>query len=281
VLSCVILRVQFDVSIGNTIVGIILAFIFSFIGVQATGTLGINPVGSIGKCSQLVAQTTNLLAGSLAGQAASHSVDMTGDLKIGHLMSATPKGQFWAQLFGTVFGIVPLTALFVIYTKAYPCILDDNIQPCPFALPAVMAWKAVAIAMTDPSDPIPKSSGNSLLFSYAGIAAIVLALVAVVSVVIRTRLPTKYQPYMPNWVAIGLAFTFPNPDIGFALVCGAVCAFLVKKYKPQVWDMFGYPFAAGLSAGEACSGLLKAGLVIAGVGGSTKGSQVGCPFGDC
>jgi len=173
-LSCVLLKVQLDVPVQNTILGIILAFIFSFIGVQATGTVGINPVGPIGKCSQLIfggiskaqgadlkaSQMTNLVAGSLAGQAASHSVDMVTDLKIGHLMSATPKGQFWAQLIGTVLTVVPMTGLFVMYTKAYPCIIDHTIDNCPFELPAVMAWKAVAIAMTQAANPIPKSSGT-------------------------------------------------------------------------------------------------------------------------
>jgi uncharacterized oligopeptide transporter (OPT) family protein len=169
------LKLQFNVSVWNTILGVILAFIFSFIGVQATGTVGINPVGAIGKCSQLVfggvtklegldlkaAQSVNLIAGSLAGQAAHHSVDMTSDLKIGHLLSATPKGQFWAQMVGTVAGIVPLTGLFVVYTNAYPCITDHTIEKCPFSMPAVKAWKMVAIAMTSNEAPIPKASGSS------------------------------------------------------------------------------------------------------------------------
>lgn len=102
---------------------------------------------------------TNLVAGSLAGQAASHSVDMVADLKIGHIMSATPKGQFWAQLAGTVATVIPMTGLFLLYTKAYPCITDHTIEPCQFEQPAVMAWKAVAMAMTESDNPIPKSSG--------------------------------------------------------------------------------------------------------------------------
>jgi len=173
VLSCVLLKVQFDVPVGHSILGIILAFLFSFIGVHGTGTVAINPVGPIAKCSQMIfggiskaqgqtvkaAQMSNIIAGSLAGQAASHSVDMVTDLKIGHLLSATPKGQFWAQLWGTVITIVPMVGAFLVYTKAYPCILDHDIEKCPFALPAVMAWKAVALAMTDSDDPIPRTSG--------------------------------------------------------------------------------------------------------------------------
>ena len=166
------LKWQFNVAVGHTILGIILAFIFSFVGVQATGTVGINPVGPIAKCSQLIyggiskaqgqglkeAQTANIIAGSLAGQAAAHSTDMVVDLKIGHLLSATPKGQFWAQFWGTVFTIVPMTAMYVLFTKAYPCIINHDLK-CQFGMPAVMAWKFVAMAMTASDVAIPKSSG--------------------------------------------------------------------------------------------------------------------------
>lgn len=57
------------------IVALLLAFVFSFVGVQASGTTDVNPVGTIAKASQLViggitkgqglelhkAQTTNLI----------------------------------------------------------------------------------------------------------------------------------------------------------------------------------------------------------------------------
>jgi uncharacterized oligopeptide transporter (OPT) family protein len=174
VLSITLLRFQFQVPPEKTVLAIILAFLFSFIGVQCSGTVGINPVGPIGKCSQLVfggiskasgqeiksAQLENLIAGSLAGQAASHSVDMVSDLKIGHLLSATPKGQFWAQFWGTVITIIPMTGVFLVFVKAYPCIIDHHIPNCSFSLPAVMAWKMVAVAMTSKTSAIPKSSGT-------------------------------------------------------------------------------------------------------------------------
>lgn len=142
-------------------------------------------------------------------------------------------------------------------------------------MPAVFAWKMVAIAMTASGNPIPRESG---------IAAIVLAVLTCVTVVVKSRLPEKYRPYVPNWSGIGLAFTMPPPNgqtIAFAMVTGAAIAFLVKKYKPLAWEKFGYPVAAGLTAGEACTGLFLAGLVIAGIDGDKRGTQLGCPFGEC
>jgi len=62
------------------------------------------------------------------------------------------------------------------------------------------------------------------------------------------------------------------------MLCGAVVAFLFQKYRPALWELYGYPVAAGLTAGEACSGLLSAGLVLAGVGPDVKGSTIGMPW---
>jgi len=87
--------------------------------------------------------------------------------------------------------------------------------------------------------------------------------------------------WVPNWVAMGIAFTVPAPELGFAMACGALFASLLKRYRPAIWERFGYPLAAGLAAGEACSGLINAGLVIGGVDGNKLGTQIGCPFGEC
>jgi hypothetical protein len=80
---------------------------------------------------------------------------------------------------------------------------------------------------------------------------------------------------------MGIGFVVPGTPLAFGMVCGAVSAFLVRKFKPRIWELYGYPFAAGMSAGEACTGLLIAGLVVAGVDGSHVGTQIGCPFGSC
>ena len=72
-------KLSFNMDVGVGIFALLLALLFSFIGVQASGTTDVNPV-VIPKTSQLVigapiktAQTTNLVAGSLAGQAASQA----------------------------------------------------------------------------------------------------------------------------------------------------------------------------------------------------------------
>lgn len=93
-----------------------------------------------------------------------------------------------------------MPGLFVVFNKAYPCITDQSIETCAFGLPAVAAWRAVAIAVTSDKLPITLSSG---------ITAIVLGVIAIITVVIkRVFLPKKYHKFVVNWNAVGLG-TFP------------------------------------------------------------------------
>jgi len=52
--SCLVLGLQYKQNVGVTLLGIVFAFIFSFIGAESTGRTNITPVTSIGNASQLV-----------------------------------------------------------------------------------------------------------------------------------------------------------------------------------------------------------------------------------
>mgnify|MGYP001480169394 CR=1 FL=1 len=124
-------------NIGTAILSLILGFAFSFVGVQSAGQTDLNPVSTVAKASQLVfgaiskgagmaqgpAETVNLAAGIIAAGSAAQAGDMTGDLKTGYLLGAKPKNQFIAQLVGAVIAIFMSSGLFILFTKASPCIL--------------------------------------------------------------------------------------------------------------------------------------------------------------
>jgi uncharacterized oligopeptide transporter (OPT) family protein len=108
---------------------------------------------------------------------------------------------------------------------------------------------------------------------------LVAAALVILTITIRERLHPKYQPFVPNCGAIGLAWVIGQPQgYAFAMVFGAVLAYFVQRHRPKVWNVYGYPCAAGLAAGEACSGLVQAALVICEVDGDTVGSVIGVPF---
>ncbi|KAG5643400.1 hypothetical protein DXG03_000978 [Asterophora parasitica] len=284
VMCCAILATLFHMNVGEAILALILGFIFSFIAVQSSGHTDVNPVGTVAKASQLIfggigkgsglplkpAQTLNLTAGAIAAGAAGQSADMTGDLKTGYLLGAKPRNQFIAQLAGSFVAIFLTTGLFVLFTKASPCILRPPASGiCTYGAPSVNAWAAVAIAVSSPNLPIPSSSGYT---------AIALGIFSVVALVIKTYwIPKKYWVYVPNWNAVGLGFVVPQVYYSIAMAFGSVFNFFWIKNSPASYDMYMFALSAGLLAGEGLGGVFQAVLAIAGVDGGEYGTAIGCP----
>jgi uncharacterized oligopeptide transporter (OPT) family protein len=92
---------------------------------------------------------------------------MVGDLKTGHLIGASPSAQFWAQLVGSIAGFAFAPALYLLFTKAYPCIYVAELQGqnCPFAAPSVAAWKAVTSECPLPSSITSHTSSDPVFVS--------------------------------------------------------------------------------------------------------------------
>ncbi|KAJ3112453.1 hypothetical protein HDU96_004534, partial [Phlyctochytrium bullatum] len=281
VFTVLVMHFYFKVNAGETILAVILAFFFAFIGLQSAGDTDINPISAIAKASQLIfggvskgqgvtgaaAQTSNLISGTIAGAAAAQAVDMVGDLKTGYLLNATPKSQFIAQLIGAAVSVLISVPLFVVFTKAYPCILYPA-KTCAFGAPSVGAWAAVATVLTAESNPIPASSG---------IACLVLSIISVLTVVLKYSVPERYRIFIPNMNAIGIAWILPSSTYGTAMMIGATLAFVWQRRWPSHFDMFAWAIAAGLTAGEGIGGLIVAIFQIAGLEGANVGTTLGCP----
>ncbi|KAI0045023.1 oligopeptide transporter [Auriscalpium vulgare] len=284
VVSVSLLSTQYHVNVGEAILALLLAFLFSFIGVQSSGHTDVNPVSTVAKASQLIfggisksqgleirkSEIVNLAAGTVAAGAAAQAVDMTGDLKTGYLLRAKPRNQFVAQLVGAVVAVFLTAGLFVLFTTASPCILyppEDG--ACTYGAPSVAAWAAVALAVASPTLPIPSSSGYT---------AIALGLFSVVSVFVKHfYIPKKYWVYVPNWNAVGLAFVVPQVYYPIAMAFGATCNYIWARRSASSFDMYMFPVAAGLLAGEGLGGVFAALLSVAGVDGSKFGTAIGCP----
>ncbi|KAG0707878.1 OPT oligopeptide transporter protein-domain-containing protein [Suillus ampliporus] len=205
IITCVVMAVQFGQNVGVTLLAILFSFLFSFIGCESAGRTNINPVTSIGNASQLIfgglgkgqnyavkrGELLNLLSGMLTLGSAEQAAHMIGDLKTTHLLRASPKAVFVAQLFGAVVSIFVSAGLYVVFSTAYPCINDLNHTTCAFPTPDVQSWRAVAVAVSSSTLPIPPTSGY---------AAIALGLAAVFSVVAKyTVVPPKYHDFIPNF----------------------------------------------------------------------------------
>lgn len=110
---------------------------------------------------------------------------MIGDLKSTHLLGASPRVQLYAQCFGALVSIFMSTGMYVLFStgksrrsisvlslhdvvdlppSAYPCINDlEASTTCSFPAPDVASWRAIAVAVSSPTLPIPPSSGYTAI----------------------------------------------------------------------------------------------------------------------
>ncbi|KAG2160421.1 oligopeptide transporter [Aureobasidium pullulans] len=288
---CIVLGVQYDMPVGMSLLSVFLAFFFAILAVQCAGVTDVTPLTAASKASQLVlggatkgehwmtehAQRLNLIGGSLASIGAGQASDLVGDFRVGYLLRTSPFQQWVAQGLGTIVACVLAPAMFMLFSKAYPCIIDVEAETCPFAAPSVGAWRAVAVAVTDPVFPVPKTSGYF---------AIAFAIFGGVMVVIRHYAYTgkweKYKAYHPNVMCIALAFVLNATIYGSAMVIGAVPAYFWAKRNPKNFDIYGFAVAGGLIAGEGIGGVINAVFQIAGIAGpSPYGTNIACPGDSC
>ncbi|KAF9384644.1 hypothetical protein CPB97_005488 [Podila verticillata] len=280
-MTVLVMYFNFKVPIYATLGAIILSFFLAFVGLQSTGETDINPTGAVAKVSQLVfsripnaelvvVQKTNLMCANISASICSQSVDMVSDLKTAYLLKASPKAMFWAQFVGSFFAIIIAVPLFMLYTKAYPCILNENAKECPFGLTAVLAWTQVCRLLTG-QGTIPKE---------ALVLTGVLAAVALLNVIIRVKfVPDAWKPYWPNFNAIGLGFIAPGAYVPIAMACGWTAGAIWKRVSKQTHEKLMYSVSAGLIAGIGMASVITAGMTIADVKGSVSkwGARPGLP----
>lgn len=186
------------------------------------------------------------------------------------MIGAQPRHQFVAQLCGAVVAIFLNVGLFILFTKSAPCILyPEPDKICAYGAPSVSAWAAVASAVLSPKLPIPASSGFT---------AIGLAIAAALTVAVKHfYIPRKYWAYIPNWNAIGLGFVVPQTYYSLIMAVAASINWWWERSNPNSFDMYGFPLAAGLVAGEGIGGVMNAILAVAKVDGGVYGTAIGCP----
>ncbi|KAI0505383.1 OPT oligopeptide transporter protein-domain-containing protein [Xylaria bambusicola] len=295
VLAGVVAPLLFEMSALETLLALFLSLCLSLVAIQATGATDTTPLNAISKVSQLIlsgatqaaggsitdAQRLNLLGASLTNIGASQGVDLIGDFRVGFLLGTPPRLQYVAQLLGTFVATMVAPSIFVLFTKAYPCIIaksEDQMtdHTCQFPGPAVASWRAVAIAVSESTSPIPASSAT---FSIAFAAS--AGLLAFLKQVLFTGRLSFLRNYQPNMMILALAFTLPTPQTGITMMVGAIMAKVWKRKRPSDFEQLGFGVAAGLVAGEGIGGTINCILSILGISGEQWASNIGCPASIC
>jgi OPT family oligopeptide transporter len=286
VVTIIILYFYFQIDWYLGLLSVILGFILSFVATQSSGETDINPTGVIGKTSQFIfapfkhptvemALQANLIAGNVAASCAAQTVDMVGDLKTGHLLRASPRSQFYAQIIGSIFGVVVAVVIFWVFGKAYPCFLENPSEdvPCTFQAPSVAAWQGVAMALTQNIEAsVPPSSR---------IACLVFGIITFVSTIAKRTFLKKYAKYMINWNAFGIALVNPSPYLLTASLYGLVIERVWAHYNPDSHKHYNIPIASGFIAGEGIGGVVQAIFEIAGMSQGKVATMFACPPDGC
>ncbi len=253
-LTSTLAYIYFDIPIWMGILAVFLSLIIASIAVRATGETDINPVGAMGKITQVIYAamhpgviTTNLMTAGITSAGASQSGDLMHDLKAGYVLKVSITKQVFTQLIGVVVGVFTTAAVYRLLTAAYEIPGDQ------FAGPAVIAWHTMAKVLAEGVSTLP--AGALWAGLVGGILGVVITLLGKVKAV---------KKWLPSPVAFGIAFMVPAV-YSIAMWFGALVTYLVERKKPDLVERFGASLASGLIAGEGLMMVVIAVLLILGV----------------
>lgn len=219
------------IPIYATVFAIILALLFLILGVRALGETDLNPVSGIGKLSQLIFAVIipkdhpsriliNLVAGGVAEAGAQQAGDLMQDLKTGHLLGASPKAQFAAQLIGTVYSVFLSSIMYKIYNAVY------EIPSKTFRVPTAVVWIDCSRLVT--GEGLPEHA-----FEFCLLFGAVFGLISALKNILPAHSKYhKYTVYLPNGVAVGIGI-YNTPNFTLARFLGGLIAFSWLRYAAK------------------------------------------------
>lgn len=257
-----------------------------------TGQVNVSPIFAVAQSSQLIiggiqrgmhlpvnqAMLSNLAAGAVASTSAQQSTELLTDYKIGFYLGTPPRAQMYGQILGCLMAVFFSPLMFMLFMKGYPCVLDlSQAATCAFSGPAIQGYRAIAVAILDPTFPIPRASWVAgIIFSIIGIAITGLRTWA------NHNKREVLAGLLPNMLMVCMGMLIPAIQYGIAFIIGALIAKFWKWKQPHSFSTFGIAVAAGAIAGEGLGGVINALLNLLKVGGPTYyGTRLGCPGGYC
>lgn len=251
---CVLLQsMHFGIKWWMGIIAVLLTFVLCIVACRASGETDINPIGAMGKITQLTYGllapgnvTANLMTAAITSGAASHSADLLSDLKSGYLLGANARKQFIAQFFGVIAGALFSVPVYTILVPS-PDKLGTNELPAP----AAQVWKGVAELLSKGFEALPQSARLAIVI--AGVLGIVMALV-------EYYFP-KARKWLPSSAGLGMAFVIPFFN-SFSMFIGALIAWAIHEKAKEASKMYTIPVSSGFIAGESLMGIVIAILTM-------------------
>ncbi len=234
-------------------VAVLMTFFLAAVAARAGAEIGMNPIGAMGKVTQLTYGVlapgnipANLMTAGVTAGAACSCSDTVGNLKVGHMVGANPRRQFISQLFGVIAGAVLAVPAYLFVLVPDPNILGGDKYPAPAAL----VWLGVAKVLSQGIHMLP----------YTAKLAVIVALAAGALIVVVDRYFPKLKPYTPSPAALGMSMTMPGYT-AFAIFLGAAIVWILEKLAPKLNEMYTIPIASGWIAGESVMAVVIATLM--------------------
>lgn len=247
-------KIVFGIHPLLTLLAVAMSSVLSMIATRSTGETDINPIGGMGKVTQIVfgglspgSIPTNLMAAAITGAGASQAGDMMQDLKTGYLLGASPKKQFKAQCIGIFVGILFAIPIYKLFDSAYT--IGDEAIPAP----AAHAWKAMAELLSVGVEAMPAHS----------FAAVIIAVCVGVLLSVLKKVDAL-KNYLPSGLAMGIAFIVPA-YYSVAMCIGAIFLIIWQKRNADHCKAYAFAVASGLVAGEGLMGIVTAALTLLGI----------------
>jgi hypothetical protein len=232
-------------------VAVVMTFFLAAVCTRAGAEIGMNPIGAMGKVTQLTYGAlapgniaANLMTAGVTAGAACSCSDTVGNLKVGHMVGANPRKQFISQMFGVLAGALMAVPVYFILVPD-PNVLGGDKYPAPSAL----IWMGVAKVLSKGFDSLPSGA----------VTAVIIAFAAGVIIVVVDRLFPKIKPYTPSPAALGMSMTMQGYT-AFAIFLGAAIAWVLEKKVPKWSDMYVVPIASGCIAGESIMAVILAAI---------------------
>jgi uncharacterized oligopeptide transporter (OPT) family protein len=232
---------RFEIDWHMGVVAVLVTFLLSIVAARATGETDVNPIGAMGKITQLLFgmlvpknMTTNLMTAGITAGVASHSADLLTDLKAGYLLGGNPRKQTISQLFGVVAGTLFCVPVYMIIVK------PEKLTTPDLPAPAAQVWAGVAQVLAEGVKALPK---------YALEAMVVGGIIGVILALIEEYVPRKHRKWVPSTTALSIAGVIPAFN-SISMFLGAFAAWLLLKARPADAEKHTIPASSGMIAGE-------------------------------
>lgn len=214
------------------VVSVIMSLFLSILGVKALGETDLNPVSGIGKLSQLLCALcvpkhtkgsilVNLISGAISEATTQQAGDLMQDLKTGYLLGASPRAQFAAQIYGSIFSIFMSSLMYKVYTSLY------KIPGKLFKIPTAVIWIDCARLVSGSGLP-PKVLEFSIFFG------LIFGTISLLKNLITDKHNKYYKwlKFLPDGVPVGIGI-YNVPSFTFARFIGG---FISYYYLKKVGD---------------------------------------------